>query len=225
MADIDASVEYKFFAPIEGGPLVRASYIFTNTSLTEKSVEVLVGVGGHGNVNQFEQTTNYRTSNGDAILDDADEWVMFNNGKAQPSGLILSSHDVEANVIPFLAYEGAGKNNMIVKGYPLSIASGETQRIVVFMQMSTKINRSINDVPVFSNSDGVAEAGLLAGMTDSDVISIANYDYADGNGNGKADRLESYTPNPKIEAGSTSWPMLAILAGLYAWLFRKSKVV
>lgn len=191
---INAQVRYTF---ITGRPVVRALFSLTNTSGASISVNAAV-LGDYGSDSNTEVVA---TSNGNTVIEGSDLWYITEDGgggsrqpklarrNGSPDGggggdprVTLSRYGTGAAVIPFNALTpGNGDSQAATFGlrYPITIAPGATARLLVFAQLSEPSNfataAAIAAARDFESVGALQSAGLLTGLTATEVSQVVNY--------------------------------------------------
>lgn len=191
---VDAQIRYNFFP---GRPVVRGLFSLTNTTGAPISVNAAI-LGDYGS---DSNTTVRATSNGDTAIDTNDFWYMTDDLSAptSPNGVVVNPRKVEApNGLPdpriTLSRYGAGASvipfNALTPGtpgpaiatfglrYPVTIAAGQTVRIMVFMELSDSTipeTTAVADAADFESLAALQTAGLLSGLSPTEQSEIVNY--------------------------------------------------
>jgi hypothetical protein len=195
---IDAQVRYTF---IQGRRVARGLFSLTNTTGAPISVNAAV-LGDYGS---DTSTTVVATSDGDTTIDGADLWYITDDsgtpvgvtrrksGQA-PDGIpssadprvTLSRYGTGAAVVPFNALTpggGGSENATYGLRYPLTIAPGQTARLLVFMELSEpgiSPAGAIASAADFTSLTTLQTAGLLGGLTATEIGQVVNYAQAVG---------------------------------------------
>lgn len=212
VSNLDAQVEYYFHESM----VVRASYILTNPGLSGNAV-MDVGVGGNLDYMGYPQDT----SSGDAVIDATDTWYHANDRGTGPGdsvsqpGLVIST--LGADEFVYHPFADSRFTNM----YIVNIPAGSTVRVLVFAGQAATIADGAVIGNSFSSPQAMYDAGLLAGMSNADLLQVSNIDF-DTDDNGTADVLEagagSGTGGGSSGGGGSLYGLLILL--LPAWLLR-----
>jgi hypothetical protein len=192
---INAQVRYTF---IQGRPVARGLFSLTNTTGAPISVNAAV-LGDYGS---DSNTTVVATSDGDTTIEGSDLWyITDDSGTATsvtrrksgdaPNGLpdprvTLSRYGTGAAVVPFNALTpGSGGSDTATYGlrYPITIAPGQTARLLVFMELSEpgiSPASAIASAADFTSLNALQTAGLLGGLTATEIGQVVNYAQAVG---------------------------------------------
>ncbi|MFC1750844.1 hypothetical protein ACFL2V_18790 [Pseudomonadota bacterium] len=203
---IDAQIQY-YFNPDR--PVVRALYSITNTTSAEISTSILV----MGNYQSNANTTVQGTSDGDVIVEASDLWVASNNYTGGPeyafySDTVVSSHGAGAAVVPVVAMSlgspvgGSGLTDNFGYRYDVTIPAGETVRVMLFNEMSEVMSGALAAAPDFETLAAANTAGLLTGLTATELSEIVNYE-TDADLDGVGDSTDT-APNDATQSTSTS---------------------
>jgi hypothetical protein len=191
---VDAQVRYNFFP---GRPVARALFSLTNTTGAPISVDAAV-LGDYGSDNG---TAVQATSSGDTVIDGADLWYITDDQGGQPSGqnkpgrggdrgfgdprITLSRYGADADVVPFNALTPGPNSPVFGLRYPITIAAGATARILVFIELSdptVSVEAAATAAADFESLDALTSAGLLSGLSSTEIGEIVNYGQPDGGG-------------------------------------------
>ncbi len=183
---INAQIQYAFH-PVR--PVVRGLFSMTNTTGSPISTSALV----MGNYGSDSSTTVQATSDGDLIVEDTDLWVVSNDNTtvggegSDPTGTI-SSHGTGAAVVPktvMTVGQPAGGSDADPDNYgyryDVTIPAGATVRILVFNEMNKLIADAVAEAPDFETLTAASAAGLLTGLTSTQLSEIVNYVAAPAN--------------------------------------------
>lgn len=207
IAGVDAQIQY-YFNPTR--PVVRALYSVTNTTMADIATSVLVMGDYWSGVN----TTVHGTSDGDLIVEASDTWVA-SNGDVNPGGntyvwyndTVISSHGTGAAVVPVVAMTvglpsgGSGQIDNFGYRYDVTIPAGETVRVMLFNEMSVWMTDALAAAPDFETLAAADAAGLLTGLTATQLSEIVNYG-ADADLDGALDSADAF-PNDPTETTDT----------------------
>ena len=223
---IDAQVRYTFFP---GRPVARGLFSLTNTSGAPITVDAAI-LGDYGS----DSSTAVRaTSDGDTTIEATDFWYMTDdlgnpkgsgdalvnprkvnspNGTGDPR-ITMTRYGAGAAVVPFNALTpGSGGPDTATTGlrYPVTIAAGQTARILVFAEMSDPNipeAAAVAAAASFESIDALQAAGLLSGISATELGEVINYGQGTQPPAGTTVELPSNTP-----AGLAA--LLAALGGL-----------
>ena len=193
IAGVNAQVRYNFFP---GRPLVRALFSLTNTTGSPISVNAAV-LGDYGS---DSGTTVRATSNGDTVIDGADLWYITDDvgqptGQAKPGRgaggergggdprITLSRYGANASVVPFNALTPGSGSAVFGLRYPVTIAAGATARILVFAELSDPTLPEAGAIAAaadFVSLDALSSAGLLTGLSATEIGEVVNYGQTGG---------------------------------------------
>jgi hypothetical protein len=188
---VNAQIRYNFFP---GRPVVRGLFSLTNTTESPITVDATV-LGDYGS---DSGTTVRATSDGDTTIEGSDYWYMTDDQGA-PNGTTVNPNKVNAPtgfgdprltttrygagaaVIPFNALTpGTAGPGLATFGlrYPVTIAAGQTVRIMVFLEMSDPTLSEAAAVAAAADFESLAAlqtAGLLSGLSTTEQSEIVNY--------------------------------------------------
>lgn len=183
LADVDTEIQY-YFHPVR--PVVRAMYSFKNNSSSEISIKALIA----GALSSAGNTTIQQTSidsSAPVIADDQDLWRVSNdqtnlgtNSSTVPA-ITLTRFGTGASIIPISVLTlGDGSFNTGGPGnfgerYDITIAAGETARILVFAEINKTIAEATSCAVDFASLDAAFTAGMLTGLSFTEVNEVVNY--------------------------------------------------
>jgi len=183
LADVDTEIQY-YFHPDR--PVVRAMYSFKNTSTAEISIKALIA----GALSSDLTTTIQATSTADStpVPDDTlDLWRVSNDqtnlgtDSSTDPAITLTRFGTGASVIP-VSVLTLGDNSLDTgaadnfgERYDITIAAGETARILVFAEISKTIDEATSCAVDFSSLDAAAKADMLTGLLIEEVNEVVNY--------------------------------------------------
>ncbi|MCK4705988.1 MAG: thrombospondin type 3 repeat-containing protein, partial [Gammaproteobacteria bacterium] len=205
---VDAQIQYSFYSRYNSsrqGGVVRALYSVTNTTGADISTSMLV----MGNYGSDAKTTVQGTSDGDLIVEASDYWVASNNYIGDTpeyvsyNDTVISSHGAGAAVVPVVAMTlgsisggAGGKTDNFGYRYDVTVPAGETVRVMLFHEMSEWMTEALAAAPDFESLDAASAAGLLAGLSPTQLSEIVNYGVAtDTDSDGVADNADAFPLN------------------------------
>ena len=183
LAGVETKIQY-YFHPVR--PVVRAMYSFENTSSSDISIKALVA----GALSSDLTTTIQATSTADStpVPDDSNDlWRVSNdqttigtNSSTDPA-ITLTRFGTGALVIPISVL--TLDDNSFTKGdpdnfgerYDITIAAGETARILVFAEINKTIAEATSCAVDFASLDAAFTAGMLTGLSFTEVNEVVNY--------------------------------------------------
>lgn len=176
VAGIDAQIQY-WFSPTR--PVVRAVFSLTNTTGAPITIDPAV-LGDYGSDSDTEVVG---TSSGDTTIDNTDLWYITDDGEGDGDPRIMTSRYGEgAAVVPTNALTpGIAGSTQATFGlrYHTTVPAGATVRIMVFMELSDPDNALIANANAaaadYTNLDTLRAAGLLTGLSQTDIDEIINY--------------------------------------------------
>ena len=206
---VDAQIQYQFYSSelnsTRPGTVVRALYSVTNTTGGDIATPMLV----MGNV-WFDTTTTVQgTSDGDLIVEATDTWVATNNntivggeGGSLPE-VVISSHGTGAAVVPVVAMTlgsisggASGKTDNFGYRYDVTVPAGGTVRVMLFSELSNMRAEALAAAPDFESLDVAGAAGLLTGLSPTQLSEIVNYGAAtDTDSDGVDDNADAFPIN------------------------------
>jgi hypothetical protein len=210
VAGVDAQIQYQFYSSelnsTRKGGVVRALYSVTNTTLADIPTSMLV----MGNYWSDATTTVHGTSDGDLIVEATDYWVASNRytdpgGMTYVSGVdsVISSHGAGAAVVPVVvmtlgSISGgvSGKTDNFGYRYDVTIPAGGTVRVMLFNEISEWMTEALAAAPDFESLDAAGAAGLLTGLSSTQLNEIVNYGaVTDTDSDGVADFDDAFPNN------------------------------
>lgn len=172
---INAQIQYTFFT---GRRVVRALFSLTNTTGSPITVDPVV-LSDYGS---DSRTTVRATSDGDTTIETADFWYITDDTLGNSDARITTTrYGAGAAVVPFNALTPDGVAPAIaVSGlrYPVTIAAGQTARILVFMELSNPgipEAQAVADAADFESLANLQAAGLLTNISVQQQSEIINY--------------------------------------------------
>jgi hypothetical protein len=182
---VDTGIQY-YFHPDR--PVVRAMYSFKNTSTSEISIKALIA----GALSSDLSTTIQATSTADStpVPDDSkDLWRVSNDqtnigtDSSTDPAITLTRFGSGASVIPVSVLTlgddsvntNTGGPDNFGERYDISIAAGETARILVFAEISKTIDEATSCAVDFASLDAAAKADMLTGLLVEEVNEVVNY--------------------------------------------------
>ncbi len=183
LAGIETEIQY-YFHPTR--PVVRAMYSFENTSTTDISIKALVA----GALSSDLTTTIQATSTGDTtpIPDDTlDLWRISNDqtnigtDSSTDPAITLTRFGTGTSVTPISVLTlgdgsvNTGAADNFGERYDLTIAAGETARILVFAEINKTISEATSCAVDFASLDAAFTAGMLTGLSFTEVNEVVNY--------------------------------------------------
>ncbi len=213
---INAQIEYHFFSD---RPVVRGMFSLTNTSGGSLTIDPVV-LSDYGSDTSTEVVT---TSDGDNTIENSDLWYITAEGfgdrhidesrpdksSARGAGdpnITTTRYGTGASIVPLNALTPDDSAPAIaVSGlrYPMTLNPGQTRRILVFMEMSNPFQptRGIGGASDFESITALENAGLLAGLSPTELSQLANY-------------AAAAAPGPALPVPSLTTPGIIILLGL-----------
>jgi len=183
LAGVDTEIQY-YFHPVR--PVVRAMYSFKNTSSSEISIKALIAGALSSDLTTTIQGTSIDSSS-PVIADDLDLWRVSNdqtnfgtNSSTDPA-ITLTRFGTGASVIPVSVLtlgdvsSNTGDPDNFGERYHISIAAGETARILVFAEISKTIAEATSSAVDFASMDAAFTAGMLTGLSFTEVNEVVNY--------------------------------------------------
>ena len=186
VAGLDTKIQY-YFHPTR--PVVRAMYSFENTSTAEISIKALVA----GALSSDFSTTIQATSTADTInnipvIDDTqDLWRVSNDqtnlgtDSSTDPAITLTRFGTGASVIPVSVLTlgddsfNKGDPDNFGERYDITIAAGETARILVFAEINKTIDEATSCAVDFASLDAAAKADMLTGLLVEELNEVVNY--------------------------------------------------
>lgn len=206
---VNAQIQYQFYSSklnsTRPGGVVRALYSVTNTTGADISTSMLV----MGNYYSDAKTTVQGTSDGDLIVEASDYWVASNNYIGDTpeytfySDTVISTHGAGAAVVPVVAMTlgsisggASGKTDNFGYRYDVTIPAGGTVRVMLFNEMSYLMTQALAAAPDFESLDAAGAAGLLTGLSPTQLSEIVNYGVAtDADSDGVDDYVDAFSTN------------------------------
>ncbi len=181
---------------------VRAVGSFTNTTVASANAKVIFG----GNLGSDSATTIFATSSGDLVYSPTID-TFYVSGQTNGSDAFQTNYLFAAgsNAPTFGRVGGTwgGNGGFNSIGYDLTIAAGETKSLMWFVQFSETATAATADVGNFTDLATLDAAGLLAGLSQSDV-----------------DRIDNWQPRTIPEPSALSLLVLgfsSLMLGRYRW--------
>ena len=183
LAGVETEIQY-YFHPTR--PVVRAMYSFENTSTLDISIKALVA----GALSSDLTTTIQATSTDDTtpVPDDSndlwrvsnDQTILGTDSLTDPA-ITLTRFGTGASVIPVSVLTlgdgsfNTGDPDNFGERYDLTIAAGETARILVFVEINKTIEEAKNCAVDFASLDAASKADMLTGLLVEEVNEVVNY--------------------------------------------------
>lgn len=186
VAGVETQIQY-YFHPTR--PVVRAMYSFKNTSTAEISIKALIaGALSSDLTTTIQATSTANTALNTPVLDDTlDLWRVSNdqtnigtNSSTDPA-ITLTRFGTGASVIPISVFTlgdnafNTGAADNFAERYDLSIAAGETARILVFAEINKTIDEATSCAVDFASLDAAAKADMLTGLLVEEINEVVNY--------------------------------------------------
>ncbi len=186
LAGVETEIQY-YFHPTR--PVVRAMYSFENTSTAEISIKALIaGALSSDLTTTIQATSTADTINSIPVLDDTlDLWRVSNDQTSLDTdsltdpAITLTRFGTGASVIPVSvltlgdgSFNTGGPDNFGER-YDLTIAAGETARILVFVEINKTIEEAKNCAVDFASLDAASKADMLTGLLVEEVNEVVNY--------------------------------------------------
>ncbi|NOQ88400.1 MAG: hypothetical protein GQ550_05695 [Gammaproteobacteria bacterium] len=206
---VNAQIQYQFYSSelnsSRPGAVVRALYSVTNTTGADIATSMLV----MGNIWFDDTTTVQGTSDGDLVVEATDTWVATNinttiggEGGSFPE-VVISSHGTGAAVVPVVAMTlgsisggASGKTDNFGYRYDVTVPAGETVRVMLFSELSDLRAEALAAAPDFESLDAAGAAGLLTGLSPTQLREIVNYGAAtDTDADGVDDNADAFPLN------------------------------
>ena len=191
---------YNYF--MTGNNTLRAVGSFTNTTGLSANVAVIFG----GNLGSDNDTTIFATSSGDLVYNAGSD-TFYVSGQAAGQDVFQTNYLFAAgsNFPTFGRVGGTlgGNGSFNSIGYDLTIAAGETKSLMWFVQFSETVTAATADVANFTDLATLDAAGLLAGLTQTEL-----------------DRIENWQPRTVPEPSALSLLALGfsgLMLGRYRW--------
>lgn len=171
-----AQIEYHFYA---SRPAVRGLFKLENTNSAPVTLNAVV-LSDYGS---DDNTTVRSTSSGDTTIDNNDYWYITDEGDTGDDPRITTTrYGSGAAVVPLNALTPSDSPpSRAVSGlrYPLTIPAGDTQRIMVFMELGVP---ALADAPAqaaaaedFESMEALDAAGLISDLDAATRGTIVNY--------------------------------------------------
>ena len=184
--DVETQIQY-YFHPDR--PVVRAMYSFENTSTSEISIKALIaGALSSDLTTTIQATSTADTSNNIPVLDDTlDLWRVSNDqtnlgtDSSTDPAITLTRFGTGASVIPVSVFTlgdnsaNTGGPDNFAERYDITIAAGETARILVFAEINKTIDEATSCAVDFASLDAAAKADMLTGLLVEEVNEVVNY--------------------------------------------------
>jgi len=206
IAGVNAQIQYHFMERTSlNTAVVRALYSVTNTTGAPISTSMLV----MGNYGSNATTTVHGTSDGDLIVEANDYWVASNR-YTEPGGMtyvsaidtVISSHGAGAAVVPVITMTlgsptgGSGMIDNFGYRYDVTIQAGSTVRVMLFNELSEVMTQALAAAPDFESLDAAGTAGLLTGLSSTQLSEIVNYAaVTDTDSDGVGDNADAFPTN------------------------------
>ena len=157
-----------------GNHILRAVGSFSNTTVVSANATVIFG----GNLGSDENTVVFATSSGDLVYNAAAD-TFYVSGRADGQKAFQTNYLFAAGSnAPTFGHVGGtwgGNGGYNSIGYDLTIAAGETKSLMWFVQFSDSVVDATADVGNFTDLATLDAAGLLAGLSQTELESIANW--------------------------------------------------
>jgi Ca2+-binding RTX toxin-like protein len=162
IGDLEATVEYKVVAGLNGEPVLRTFVTLKNngTAATTASLDLESDPAG---ANQEVKAS----SSGDAVFDVTDRFIVT---EAQ-SGV--------AGVNTFAYYGGSNPSSVtpnlqefIARYDDISLAAGASKSFMFFNSISTDVAQATTESAQFASADSLASNGLLRGLTTAQLTAV-----------------------------------------------------
>lgn len=189
---VDAQVQY-YFAP--GDSVVRAVYSLTNTTVAEIRTCALVGT----DLGSDQNTTIQDSSDGDRLNENSDYWIVTSD---QPAGMepqnfwdpvvSIGRYGQGAPIAPINGVRpevASGPDRIkgyVGLGYGVDIPAGSTIRIMTFIGLNESNAQASASAGNFSSITAANTAGLLTGLSGTELQEIINYGDYTGSGVGNS---------------------------------------
>ena len=186
LAGVETTIQY-YFHPTR--PVVRAMYSFKNTSTAEISIKALIaGALSSDLTTTIQATSTADTINNIPVLDEAlDLWrvsndqTSFGTDSSTDPAITLTRFGTGASVIPFSVLTlgdgsfNTGDPDNFGERYDITIAAGETARILVFAEINKTIDEATSCAVDFASLDAAVTAGMVDDLTILELSEIVNY--------------------------------------------------
>ena len=185
LAGVETEIQY-YFHPTR--PVVRAMYSFENTSTSAISIKALIA----GALSSDLTTTIQATSTADTtpIPDDTlDLWRVSNDqtnlgtDSSTDPAITLTRFGTGASVIPVSVLTlgdnsfntNTGDPDNFGERYDLTIAAGETARVLVFAEINKTIAEATSCAVDFASLEAAFKADMLTGLLAEELNEVVNY--------------------------------------------------
>lgn len=173
MSGLNVSAEYYFLTT---EPTVRAMWVFTNPTAGPISVNVDVET----NYGSDSNTQLLDTSSGDAVMTDADRWILSWQGPGPITSdpiIAVARSGPGAALTPTVTNIPGPGNGVSADRYALTVPAGMTRRIVVFHQLNNTdtIATAQTRAATFDSDANMTAAGYWAGLTAPQQAEIVNF--------------------------------------------------
>ena len=186
LAGVETEIQYHFHP---ARPVVRAMYSFKNTSTAEISIKALIaGALSSDLTTTIQATSTADTINNIPVLDDTlDLWRISNDqtslgtDSSTNPAITLTRFGTGASVIPVSVLTlGDGSFNKgdpdnFGERYDITIAAGETARILVFAEINKTIDEASSCAVDFASLDAAAKQDMLTGLLVEELNEVVNY--------------------------------------------------
>lgn len=184
LSGLDAHIEMAFGVSQPG--VLRAMYVFHNPSSATIDAEVRIG----GNLGSDSGTTMQGTSNGTKTFDQDVMWYVSNDNTTADGNPIydptftLCRFGTGAAVKPTAlsvpgTTDGMGYTDNFIEQFLISVPAGETRRILLFTEMNAVTADAIANAAACETRQSITDAGLLAGLTEEELLQVVNFSLAD----------------------------------------------
>jgi len=167
---IDTSLDYFFD---DSSPTARVFATFTNNNANAESVEVAYGgdLGSDGN------TTLEDTSTGDSTFESGlDRWIISSDdGDGDPVLTFVRFGQGGVQVASSTPEVPEGDNDLFADIWTLALNPGETQSLLWYVQLNPSLTLSQAGTADFDSLAALSNAGLLAGLTDTQINQAVNW--------------------------------------------------
>jgi hypothetical protein len=172
--DVTAQMRYDV---LTAEATLRVLAFFTNTSSTTRSISVAYTT----NFGSGSSTAVGATSSGDAIVTQADRWLVTSDGSDGDAINTTVLWGPQAPVTPVdvstQVYNSAGPEGVQAR-YTLSIPANATVALMFFQRLSNTRSEAISAAADFNNA--TATTALLAGLTAEERTAIKNWSLGTG---------------------------------------------
>ncbi len=175
---LNVSVQY-YFDPATA--TIRALYTFTNPTANTISATASVG----HDLGSDSDTIIENTSDGNNLLDSNDRFLITSDGTVGGDPVLtfvrFGFGSVESLPVTAIApgvnpVNGDG-NDAYIDSYDITVPAGATRRILVFGQLSDSVANANTAVSTFDSNTSVTAAGLLTGLTPTQLAEIVNWNF------------------------------------------------